>query len=216
MDSLMIKTPAHKPSFASEVTSEASVVTLAASQATTVSTVRPAGPLVSETSSTTSPTNFSSTQPSLAHPRADHEPEFSNYSYQAPKQLPDQAPNQLPDQLSEQPPVKVEPTMSSSLSPSSSSTQPMIKCPVCPQNFESRDKDDYRRHLLHHVDEEDDETVCPACPFASMDAKLVVEHFMSTHGNLDKLRCTHFGCNRKFWVQRDYLRHLKNHGPRVL
>ena len=89
--------------------------------------------------------------------------------------------------------------------------QALTRCPICPRHFESDGNDDYRRHLLHHVDSEEDETACPACPFANMDAKLVLEHFMFTHGNLDKFCCSHFGCDRKFWVHKDYLRHLKNH-----
>ena len=106
--------------------------------------------------------------------------------------------------------VKIEPTPSSSAS--SSAPNPTTRCLLCPRHFESGGKDDYRRHLLQHLQAQEDETVCPICPFASVDTKTLIEHFMFTHGNFDKFCCTHFECDRKFWIERDYRRHLKNHG----
>ena len=117
-----------------------------------------------------------------------------------------------------QSPVKVEPTAVGAVSSSSlsSTSNSLTCCPVCPRHFRIGGNDNYRRHLLHHVYTEEDETACPACPFTNMDPKLVLEHFMMTHGNLDRFYCSHFGCDRKFWVQRDYLRHFKNHDIVVL
>ena len=61
-------------------------------------------------------------------------------------------------------------------------------CCMCYRNFECRN-DEFRLHLLSHLELFVGKPVCPNCRVDCGDYERMVDHFMMVHGEVDKLVC---------------------------
>merc|ERR1711954_7419 len=74
-------------------------------------------------------------------------------------------------------------------------------CCICCLPFKS-DSDDYRLHLLHHMEAYHGKTLCPLCRVDCGHFERLVDHFFIVHGGVDKHICPHASCVRGFRTRR--------------
>ena len=83
-------------------------------------------------------------------------------------------------------------------------------CCVCCLRF-PYDSDEFRTHLLDHLDIYAGKTVCPSCLTHCGTYEKLVFHFLYVHGEVQKHVCPDDSCVRAFWTKKTMDRHLKNH-----
>ena len=83
-------------------------------------------------------------------------------------------------------------------------------CCICYRNFECRN-DEFRLHLLSHLELFVGKPVCPNCRVDCGDYERMVDHFMMVHGEVDKLVCPHPTCIRSFRTERTLNLHARKH-----
>ena len=86
----------------------------------------------------------------------------------------------------------------------------MRSCCICCEPFQA-DTDQYRLHLLAHLEVYEGKSVCPFCRINCTTNDKMVDHFLMVHGGVRKLVCSHPDCVRTCWTRRTMDRHEKRH-----
>ena len=86
-----------------------------------------------------------------------------------------------------------------------------VSCPICYEKFPDSDDDEYRSHLLRHLESYDGESICHECRTDCNTPDKMIDHFMFVHGGVDKLVCPDPNCIRSFRTKRTLLMHAKKH-----
>ena len=89
----------------------------------------------------------------------------------------------------------------------------VIECCLCPDQITAPSRtaasDAYTAHLMSHLEIMSEEKNCPRCASTFGDKANMVEHFLKTHGMLQKLQCPQ--CPRQFWLRKSFNRHAETH-----
>ena len=91
-------------------------------------------------------------------------------------------------------------------------TQPSSNktCSICFQTLQNSN-DDYRLHLLSHLESYEGKSTCPTCRADCTSYEKMVDHFMMVHGEVQRLVCPHPRCVRSFRIKRTLDMHLRKH-----
>ena len=83
-------------------------------------------------------------------------------------------------------------------------------CYFCCQIFNDT-SDEYRMHLLSHLEAYSGKTVCPRCLVNCCSHEKMIDHFLMVHGGVEKLICFHSNCVRSFRTRKTLQLHAKKH-----
>ena len=87
----------------------------------------------------------------------------------------------------------------------------VVSCCICQEKFVNGDDDEYRQHLMAHVESFEDKSVCHLCRIDFSTHDKMIDHFMTLHGSVDKLVCPYPSCPRSFRTKRTLQLHANKH-----
>ena len=85
-----------------------------------------------------------------------------------------------------------------------------IRCCFCFAEF-SKTNDEYRLHLLTHLEGYRGKSLCPICRVGCPSYERMVDHVFMVHGGLEMLVCSHPSCVRSFRTLKTLDEHEHEH-----
>ena len=116
--------------------------------------------------------------------------------------------------------IKVMGSSSSNNNNTATTTTPRVKtevedvkyksCCICFMDLDAN-SDEYRLHLLRHLEQYEGKSICPSCKKDCGASEKMVDHFLIIHGQVDRLVCPAKNCVRSFRTKKALRIHNGKH-----